>query len=241
MSTTTLITPPIVITPALKARTHAEDVYTTTRTEILACRLRPGTRLKINELCERRGVSLGAVREALSRLFAEGLVVAEPHRGYRVAAVSVDDLKDLATARMEIEAICIARSVEHGKIEWESLVVAAAHRLSRTRESDSRGDGLNEAWLEAHEAYHDALAAACDSLHLLRVRKHLYLQSERYRRLSLPLSRGMRDLVAEHQLLTQAVLDRDTKTAVALIRDHIARTADVILETMARLNAGEPA
>jgi DNA-binding GntR family transcriptional regulator len=222
-----------------KASTLADDVYTATRTEILACRMPPGTKIRINDLCDRHGVSLGAVREALSRLFAEGLVLAEPHRGYRVAAVSIDDLKDLTTARMEIESICLERAIAYGGVEWESRIVAAAHRLSRVPDKAPQGDGLNEAWIEAHEAYHDALVAACDSLHLLRSRKHLYLQGERYRRLSLPLSRGVRDLVAEHGELTAAALERDADSARMLIRRHIARTSEIILETMSRLASAE--
>jgi DNA-binding GntR family transcriptional regulator len=234
MSTTTLARLPAAIAAA-KASTLADDVYTATRTEILACRLEPGTRIRINNLCDRHRVSLGAVREALSRLFAEGLVLAEPHRGYRVAAVSIDDLRDLTTARMEIESICIARAIAHGGVEWESRIVAAAHRLSRTPDKAARGDALNEDWIEAHETYHDALVAACDSQHLLRTRKHLYVQAERYRRLSLPLSRGIRDLVAEHRELTAAALDRDAESARMLIRRHIARTSEIILETMSQL------
>src|SRR5262245_15548185 len=61
-----------------KARTHSEGVYNKVRIEILACRYRPGARLKIQDLCEEHQVSNGAVREALSRLASEGLVILEP-------------------------------------------------------------------------------------------------------------------------------------------------------------------
>src|ERR1700751_4375009 len=61
-----------------RGRTDAMDVYAFVRGEILACRIRPGTRLKIHELCAQHDVSNGAVREALSRLASEGLVLFEP-------------------------------------------------------------------------------------------------------------------------------------------------------------------
>jgi DNA-binding GntR family transcriptional regulator len=221
---------------ARKSTTLADDIYETVRSDILACRMAPGTKIKINDLGERNGVSLGAVREALSRLSAEGLVLARAQRGYSVASVSVDDLKDVSTARMEIEAICMERSIMHGTLAWESAIVAAAHRLSRTPERLPHGNAMSEEWLAAHDAYHYALIAACDSLHLLRIRNHLYQQSERYRRLSLPLGRGIRDLGAEHRELAEAVLDRDAARAVALIRQHISRTSEVILETMSGLS-----
>ena len=58
-----------------------QAAYEGLRADLLACRIPPGKKLKIQELCDRLSVSLGAIREALSRLTSEGLVVAEPQRG----------------------------------------------------------------------------------------------------------------------------------------------------------------
>jgi DNA-binding transcriptional MocR family regulator len=65
-----------------RGRTDAMDVYAFVRGQILACRISPGTRLKIHELCAQHDLSNGAVREALSRLASEGLVLFEPQKGY---------------------------------------------------------------------------------------------------------------------------------------------------------------
>ena len=62
-----------------------QGAYEALRGDLLACRILPGSRLKIQELCSRLSVSLGAIREALSRLSSESLVIAEPQRGFRVA------------------------------------------------------------------------------------------------------------------------------------------------------------
>src|SRR5712672_2028195 len=83
-----------------KNQTRFEGVYQHLRADILACRLRPGVKLQINLLAEDLGVSLSGVREALSKLSAEGLVVAEPQRGFRVAPVSLEDLGDLTMTRI---------------------------------------------------------------------------------------------------------------------------------------------
>ena len=58
-----------------------QSAYELLRADILSCRLPPGSKLKIQELCTRYAVGLGAIREALSRLTSEGLVIAEPQRG----------------------------------------------------------------------------------------------------------------------------------------------------------------
>lgn len=108
--------------------------YTTLRGDLLACRLRPDEKLNIAALAAQLGVSLGAVREALSRLTSEGLVTAEPNRGFRVAGVSEAELLDLTSTRIELESACLRRAIRAGGVEWEAGIVAAHHRLSRTPE-----------------------------------------------------------------------------------------------------------
>src|SRR5690349_6839687 len=62
-----------------------QRAYEELRADILSCRIPPGAKLKIQDLCTKFSVSLGAIREALSRLTSEGLVTAEPQRGFRAA------------------------------------------------------------------------------------------------------------------------------------------------------------
>src|ERR1700722_6476034 len=97
-----------------------QEAYERLRADLLACRLQPGQRLRINELCKRLSVSLGAVGEALSRLTSEGLVSAEPQLGFTVAPISAIDLHDLTMVRIEIEGLCLRQSVANGDLSWES-------------------------------------------------------------------------------------------------------------------------
>ena len=208
-----------------------QDAYQSLRADLLACRLRPGARLKIAELCRSLGVSLSAVREALSRLTSEGLVVAEPQRGFRVAPISAEELRDLTGVRAGIEALCLERAVAVGDVGWESQLVAAFHRLSRTREREPDDpQRMDEAWSTAHAAYHAALVGACDSPWLLRLREILYAQSERYRRLSVPLAKFARDLNGEHEEIMAAALARDAGRAKMLLARHLELTMRALLE-----------
>jgi DNA-binding GntR family transcriptional regulator len=219
-------------------KTQADRMFETLRSDILSCRLLPGSRLRINETAETSEVSLGAVREALSRLNAEGLVVAESQKGYRVAPLSVEDLRDLTEARVEIERIALARSIASGDLDWETNLVAAWHRLSRISE---RADGdsplTSEPWALAHAAFHAALAAACGSAKLLQIRAQLYQQTERYRRYSGVVARE-RNVFAEHRKIFDAAIARDSAVATEAIAEHLRLTADIIL---ASLKAGEQA
>jgi GntR family carbon starvation induced transcriptional regulator len=214
-----------------RGQTLFEGVYQKLRGDILGCRLRPGAKLQINTLAGDREVSLGVVREALTRLAAEGLVVAEPQRGFHVAPVSLEDLSDLTNTRIEIENLCLASSIEQGGVEWETAIVAALHRLSRTPYSAPGDDRrLSEEWAAAHSAFHEALVSATGSIWLSRIRSSLYQQSERYRRLSVPVRVSKRDVEEEHRAISKAALGRQKARACELMREHLMMTMNIIIK-----------
>ncbi len=216
---------------ALRSRSLTHDVYEQLRADILACRLVPGLKLRINDLCiTLGGVSLGAVREALSRLAADGLVLSEPQRGFTVAHVSAGDLEDLTAARIEAEGWCLRAAIARGGARWEAGIAAAFRRLAQTP-YHAKGDPalLSDAWVSAHAAFHQSLAAAADNSWLLRVREQLYSQSERYRRLSVPAMPERRDVEGEHRAIMQACLARDADAATAKLSEHLRLTTRILL------------
>ena len=217
---------------------QSEQTYELLRADILACHLEPGAKLRINEIAETHGVSLGAVREALSRLGAEGLVVPEAQKGYYVSPLSIDELLDLTEARVEIERIALMRSVERGDLDWETSLVAAWHRLSRLDERARRNGGeapdqqVLDQWWVAHSGFHRALVAACGSEKLLQIRFHLYELAERYRRYSAPIAdEKKRDVPAEHQAMFDAAVARNAPLAGRLIAEHLRSTASLIVNS----------
>jgi FCD domain len=103
-----------------------------------------------------------------------------------------------------LKALCLSRSIEQGGVDWETAVVAALHRLSRTPYWAGANDRrLCEEWATAHHAFHEALVGANGSLHLTRFRSSLYQQSERYR-LSVPVFPKTRDVETEHHEIAEA-------------------------------------
>ena len=208
-----------------------QSAYEQLRADLLACRLLPGSKLKIQELCTRYEVSLGAIREALSRLTSEGLVIAEPQRGFKAAPISSEDLTDLTKVRIEIDSLCLQKAIDNGDVEWEARLVAAFHRLSRTPER-AAGDPTrsSEEWAEAPAGFHTALVEGCGSPWLMRLHNQLYDQSERYRRLSVSVAPKKRNIGDEHQKILDAVLARDAKEAVKLLSQHLGATTAILLD-----------
>lgn len=210
---------------------HTARIYQRLRGDILGGRLVPGQRLKFPDLCESYETSVGAAREALTRLAAEGLVTTQAHQGYSVVPLSHDDLADLALARVEVESLVLRLSVQHGDVYWESNAVAAHHLLERTPViGQDDPDRPSDQWAQAHAAFHVALLAGCPNRRLLGTARGLRDEAELYRQWSVSLGREpARDIAGEHRSILDAAIARDTRLAADRLRDHIAHTAQLLI------------
>lgn len=204
--------------------------YAQLRNAIVTAGFQPGERLRIDSLKEKFAASLGAVREALARLTSEGLVVAEPQRGFFVSLVSRRDLIDLTETRVVIEQICLESSVASGDLAWEGRVLSVAHKLSRlSYVLHDPGHPALEKWHHYHWQFHREITSACTNTWWLKLRDELFIQSERYRRLSAPTAKDDRDVDAEHRAITDAVLSRDVERSKNLLVDHLQNTTAILL------------
>jgi GntR family carbon starvation induced transcriptional regulator len=216
----------------------AVDLRAHLRKDIVSCELAPGQRLKFEELRARYDAGIGSLREALMQLEADGLVVAESNRGFCVAPVTVADLQDITELRVDIEKKALAQSMRLGNDAWEAEIVAALHMLAKLEPDVANTRSHNrELWEERHRRFHDALAAACPSPWLLRFREVLFVQSQRYRALSM-LQSQKPGRVDDHRALMEVVLARDIPRATAAMEDHIRRTAVNVGDWLAAHGAG---
>lgn len=208
----------------------SNEIYRSIRTEIVKCELDPGTKLQIDRLSDRFGVSLSVIREALSRLSSDGFVIAKPQRGFWVAPVALDDLRDITRARMEIESVCVRWSVENGNAEWERRLFQSHERLESIDPIDIKSHIVTNEWELEHNEFHEALTANCGNKALTMIRQQLFERAERYRRLAGKLMQHGRDVAQEHAFILQAALRRDAGLTAALIASHIRVTTEDLLE-----------
>ena len=213
--------------PPPAAKTLGSSLATRLRTGILDGELAPGARLNLDELRTAHGVSFSPLREALSRLGAEGLVVMVDQRGYRVAPVSEANLREVTQLRAEFEPFALAHSVRNGDDAWAAALEAAAKRLDRVEAAARRGRRIAE-WQEAHRDYHRALIAACDMPLLLQFCGTLHDLADRYRRLFLTRARIYPDTAVEHRAILAAALARDADRAAKLMRSHVERIGKAV-------------
>ena len=213
----------------IEVGTRSNAVFDRLRADVLAGRFEPGSKLKLAVLGARYASSLSVIREALSRLAEQGLVVAHPQRGFSVVALSPEDLTDLTDTRIDIETLAARRSAERGDLAWETALVAAHHTLARTPMVTPDGNA-NEEWISAHRAFHQALVAGCGSPRLQGIANALRDAAELYRIWSRSLAHDDdRDIAGEHLRLTELALARDADGLVTALSAHIQHTTDALL------------
>lgn len=203
--------------------------------DIIRGAFKPGEKLLMSGLKERYGLGVGPLREALSQLVAERLVVAISQRGYRVAPMSLEELFDIYDARANLEAMLLGLAIERGDDAWEAEILARAHTLTKVVEVRNAEEQLS-LWDARHKAFHTAIVAGCGSPHLLQVRAYLFDQAERYRHLWLQHTvfseQALEAKRREHAALIEAILARDSARACNLMREHLMGPVPIITELM---------
>jgi DNA-binding GntR family transcriptional regulator len=215
----------VTTTPA----TRTEQVYEVLRSELLNGILQPSQKLKMVELTDRFGVSQSVVREALTRLTEQGLLVATPQRGFRVRDLSVQDIAELTETRVQVESLALRLAVQRGDLQWETGVLAAHHRLERTPVTRA-DETVSEDWSVQHRDFHQALLAGCGNRRLEAVATSLRDSAELYRRWYWVLTDDhQRDLAAEHRQLKDLALARDADQAIQVLTGHIDRAPSLLI------------
>ncbi|WP_168014485.1 DNA-binding transcriptional regulator CsiR [Halomonas salinarum] len=211
------------------------SAYAWLKQDIIQGVYQPGEKLLMSGLKERYALGVSPLREALSQLVAEHLVVAISQRGYRVAPMSVDELNDIYDARAQLEAMLVRLAIERGDDAWEADILARAHTLGKVAEVHSP-DEMLDVWDRRHQDFHSAMVAGCGSRQLLMARESLFDQAARYRHLWLCQTAFSDQALAakrqEHAALVDAVLAREADQAANLICDHMMTPVPIITDLL---------
>lgn len=211
------------------APTAAALAYAKLRGDILRGVLAPLERLRVNDVSERYGCGAIPTREALNRLTAERLVIHSEQRGFAVAPISAQDLRDLTKARSMLVGVAMREAVLNGDAAWEERVLVSYHRLSKLGRYLSLEPRMpNPAYDGPHREFHSALISGCGSQWVVSLCERMFDHAERYRNLSRKLTVAPRE--DEHKKIVDAALARRVEETVALSQRHVEITAEIIIE-----------
>lgn len=203
--------------------TVGEAGWLRVRRDILDGHLVPGQKLRLDRMRADYGVSISTLREILSRLASEGIVLAEGQRGFEVAPVSSENLAELVDLYRLLADRAIGRALDRGDLDWETRLVAACHPLGAHEAALNAGD--NEAmnqWRQGQSLLFQVLVDACGSVAL----RHLHgtILDKLLRYCCLARGRSAAAITAiDHHSLRDAALRRDAGQARQLLADHLTR------------------
>jgi DNA-binding GntR family transcriptional regulator len=209
----------------LQTEKLSDQVYRLVRDRITSGELRPGARLGLDHLVTELGVSKTPLREALSRLERERLVVTRPRSGTYVAVPDVIDIIEICELRRGIEwqAIQLATS---------AIPLAELHALhleiGRAEDLAARGD--YEPFFQSDVRLHRVIVDFAGNRRLCDVRDTIDSYVQWFRILGATGVHRVHGSSLRHRQIVAALLERDPLAAAAAIAVHIDEVKDWMVE-----------
>jgi DNA-binding GntR family transcriptional regulator len=187
--------------------------------EISAGELLPGVRLDEVGLAHRFGVSRTPVREALSRLTAQGVLVPGEKRGAFVAEYSREQLSQIFEAMHEIEAACARIAAQRLSLLARSEIEAAQADCMTAAEAGDR-----VAYLRANEAFHLTIYKATGNPYIAEIASEFRRRTGPFRAKKFQTREDLIESAQSHQTLIDDIFSEDSNTASKGMRDHMTNS-----------------
>lgn len=214
---------------SIERRTYAQQAYSDVRRLIIDGTLPMGSKLIVRELEERLRLSATPIKSALAALERDGFLVTESHRGYYVPTVTIDDMRDIYDLREVLDGKAALRLA--GRPDRSEAVAELRSLLEQQRERAVSGD--TAAYTEVDVEFHRQLWHAAGNNRLARVADNLIGQLRFGTASSSTVPGRMPCAVEEHEAILDAVDDGDGVRAEYLAREHVRRSAEAFLLTLA--------
>lgn len=190
-------------------------------------RYAPGQRLPEVDLTRELGVSRGPLREALSRLAAEGVLEIEPYRGAMVRRLSRRDVEDLYQVREVLEGQAAALAARR---------ISADDRAGRLRVAIEEMDswhGINDsdayAYMDSNASFHGLIISMADNQVLADLMAQLRTNAFRLQLVNVMRSEAREASIRQHKEVAAAILTGDPQRAEAQMRRHVRDSYDAVM------------
>lgn len=197
-----------------------EEVYTAIHAQLMSHKIPPGGRIAVDSLVRELGVSQTPIREALSQLEAQGLVVKTHLIGY-CAAHQLDKrrLDELYELRLLLEPVAARRAASNMDDSAIGALEALHQQMKGIKGTDVRRRYSEFAIADGN--FHNLIACSGNSLiqeALFRLHTHAHL----FRLFFHSTATG--DAISEHEHILVAITGRDSRAAESAMQNHIEKS-----------------
>jgi len=222
------------------ALSAGDDAYLRIRRDVLSCRLPPGAFVTEPELMTRYGVRKTSCRIALTRLAQEGFVRSRPRKGYQIAPITLRDVEEVFTLRVQLEPLAArlaAGRVDTGRLRELEAACRVQHPVLQLSDQI-------DVFMDANKAFHLAIAAACGNERLHRTLGLLMDEMSRLVALGFGVQKTKPEIKHDHNAMIDALGEGDGKRAELITRRHIetfqAMTLEKLYASLAETGAAIP-
>jgi DNA-binding GntR family transcriptional regulator len=198
------------------------------REQIIRGAIPEGAQLRQDAIATQYQVSRIPVREALRQLDAEGLIEIVPNRGAVVPALSPDDIEELFSIRALLEPEVLKLSIPHLTNDHFSQ----AEAVLRKYVSELRRQDHLSAWGRLNWQFHSILYSCANQPRFMAIIRNVNNSGERYTRLQLYLTHGMKRANEEHHRILELCRERDVSAACKLLRQHIQYAGESLKQAL---------
>jgi DNA-binding GntR family transcriptional regulator len=200
------------------------------RDQIIRGEIPEGAQLRQDAIATQYRVSRIPVREALRQLDAEGLIAIVPNRGAVVPALSPDDIEELFSIRALLEPEVLKLSIPHLTEEDFSEADGVLRKYVR----ELRREEHLSAWGRLNWQFHSILYSRANQPRFMAIIRNVNNSGERYTRLQLYLTHGMKRANEEHHQMLELCRQRDVAAACKLLRQHIQYAGESLKGALAQ-------
>jgi DNA-binding GntR family transcriptional regulator len=220
----------------IKRQSLPETLTEALRERILNGDFKEGDALIQDAIAQEYDVSRMPVREALRQLEACGLVVMHLHKGAVVTSVPTEQVAELFELRALLECDLLARAIPRMTAEH----LATSQSILTTLEGSYHSADLGS-WGRLNWEFHRSLYLAADRVQTLTIVQGINLQTDRYIRLQLLLTRGIEDAEKEHREILRLCKRGDAQRATAYLHKHISSASRNLLVALRKSRASSAA
>lgn len=188
---------------------------------LLRLRVRPGQFVTQRELVELTGMPLGAIRELVPRLEADGLLSTQPQRGMQIVHVDLDLIRDAFQLRIALEREAVSCFTENGTDE-EIAALRSAHETVLAEAENGVTDDLLHRAQNLDWMFHDGLIDRMNNQIISKIYRVNSIKIRLIRAERLRMDAGLlKQVVSDHLLILDGIARRNADDAIHEIERHI--------------------
>ncbi len=198
-----------------------DRVYQNIKFQIIIGTLKPGTRLREEELSKAMNISRAPIREAFNRLEKEGFVSIIPRKGAAVSKITAQSIEDIFEIRESLESLAVKKSI--GKISIEKLEKVGDGFKKFINKPTNAENCIH--YLALDKKFHDLLSQNCGNKKLIELLANLQEQIHWLRNISLKRI-TFAGSVREHLAIIEALKSNNEKLIIKALLQHLERAKE---------------